>query len=80
MDNSNINYRDGLQNEMPIINALIKSVKGDDGELNPSQFIVASDNNEIIGCIRTVQAESDCKELASLVVLPKYRKKESVVP
>jgi N-acetylglutamate synthase-like GNAT family acetyltransferase len=41
--------------------------------LKPSQFIVAVGQDTIIGCIRTVQVESDCKEMASLVVDPNYR-------
>jgi N-acetylglutamate synthase-like GNAT family acetyltransferase len=54
---------------------LIMLVKGDDRKLEPSQFLVACNNDQVVGCIRTVQAESDCKELASLVVLPQHRNK-----
>ncbi|MBI4066503.1 GNAT family N-acetyltransferase, partial [Candidatus Gottesmanbacteria bacterium] len=42
--------------------------------LDASQFIVACDGKKTAGCIRTVQIELDCRELASLVVLPDHRK------
>lgn len=54
---------------------LVKSVSGDEREFDFKQFVIASKDDKLIGCIRTVQAEKDCKEMASLVVSPNYRRK-----
>src|SRR3989338_5951462 len=66
-------YRDAKADDMEEIKKLIANVHGDDRKLEHSQLIVACSGNKIVGCIRTVQAEEDCKEIASLVVDPKYR-------
>jgi len=74
MNTSTISYLDAKSEDMIAITDLINSVHGDDRNLDHRQFIVAKDLEKIVGCIRTIQVESDCKEMASLVVLPEYRK------
>lgn len=73
MIKSTIKYRKANSKDMPLILKLINDYSGDDRKLNPDQFILACTEKIIVGCVRTVQAESDCKELASLAVLPEYR-------
>lgn len=70
-----ISYRSATPQDMPSIISLVKSVRGDERRLDWRQFIIACDDTKVVGCIRTVQAEPDCKELASLVVMPEYRNK-----
>lgn len=57
------------------IEPLLKSVWGDTSNLSFEQFVVAKDEDRLIGCIRIKKLDGDCFELASLVVVEEYRGK-----
>lgn len=48
--------------------------KGDRRDISVNQFMLAKDGDRLIGCIRIKELAKDCLELASLVVMPEYRK------
>lgn len=55
--------------------SFLESVRGDTSEISFNQFIVAKDDDKLIGCVRIKEMADDCLELASLVVLEEYRGK-----
>jgi len=66
--------KEATKKDLPSIMGLIRSERGDGRKISYSQFLVAKDKNEIIGCIR-IKELKNCLELGSLVVIPKYRNK-----
>ena len=66
-------YTTAQNSDLDSIMTLLKSERGDLTELKLNQFIIAKDNENVIGCVRTKDLTSDCIELASLAVSPEYR-------
>ncbi len=67
-------YRWGEDSDIPEISGLLDSVRGDKRDLIANQFMVATDNGKIVGCVRLIEKQS-LIELVSLGVLPEYRGK-----
>lgn len=65
-------YTNAEPKDIPILTSLLQSVRGDTKDLDYQKFVVAKDDNNIIGCVR-IKELSDCSELASVAVLPEYR-------
>lgn len=68
-----ISFSDAVETDLPQIKNLIDSVKGDSNNLKSEEFIVAHDGEKIIGCVRTIEIDSNYHRLESLAVLPEYR-------
>jgi amino-acid N-acetyltransferase len=58
------------------IESLLKSVWGDTNDISFEQFVVAKDDDKLIGCVRIKYLDKDCLELTSLAVLEEYRGKK----
>jgi amino-acid N-acetyltransferase len=58
------------------IESLLKSVWGDTNDISFEQFVVAKDDDKLIGCVRIKYLDKDCLELTSLAVLEGYRGKK----
>ena len=52
---------------------ILEEFGGDRKDLDYRDFVVAKEGEKLIGCVR-IKKLADCLELASLVVLPEYRK------
>lgn len=65
---------EATKEEMPLIRALIRSERADGREISFAQFLVARNENEVIGCVR-IKELKDYLELSSLVVGPQHRNK-----
>ncbi len=70
----NIKYRKAKIEDVPFILDILNSVSGNVKDINSNQFLIAQDENKIIGCVR-IQNIDGYFELASLAVLPDYRKR-----
>lgn len=68
-----IKYRKAEIEDVPYILDILNSVSGNIKDITPAKFLVATDVNKIMGCIR-VKKIGDCYKLASLAVLPDYRR------
>jgi len=66
---------DGKPIDLLVIETLLKRVWGDTSNLSHEQFIVAKDDDKLIGCVRIKKLDKNCLELASLAVLEEYRGK-----
>ena len=69
----NIKYRKAKIGDMFSILDILNSVSGDIKDINFEQFLVAENENKIVGCVR-IQNTAGHLKLASLAVLPDYRK------
>jgi amino-acid N-acetyltransferase len=67
-------FRDASSNDLPYILEIVRSVSGDYKDVVPEQFLIAEDENKIVGCVR-IKKTTDFFELASLCVSPEYRGK-----
>ena len=70
----NITYRKSEAKDMPFILDMLAKFSGDIQDIIPNQFLVAEDEGKIVGCVRIRNIEGHLK-LASIIVLPDYRKK-----
>jgi len=70
----NIEYKKAKADDMPFILDILNSVSGNIENISARQFLVAEDGNKIVGCVR-IQNIKGYLKLASLVVLPNYRKR-----
>jgi amino-acid N-acetyltransferase len=70
-----IEYTSAKDNDLDSLTGLLNDGRGDSTALELDRFIIARDNENIIGCVRTKDLADDCIELASLIVLPAYRGK-----
>lgn len=70
--NKNISIRTAKQNEFLVIINYIQQFDLDNRELDYSQFVVATINENIIGFGR-IRKHTDCDEFCSLGVLNEYR-------
>lgn len=70
-----ISISNAKSSDLSVIESLLKSVWGDTNNISCEQFVVAKDNNKLIGCVRIKRLDRDCLELASLAVLEEYRGK-----
>ena len=69
-----IEYRKARIEDALFILDILNSVSGDTKDIKPEHFLVAEDKKKIVGCIK-IKNVGDCFMLASLAVLPDYRKK-----
>lgn len=67
-------YRKPNSTELNEIMTLVTLVDGDSREIDIDQFFVAIDNETIVGCVRIKHLPDESQELASMAVLPEYRK------
>ena len=67
-------YRWGRENDLPQIIGLLNLVKGDQRNLIADQFLIASYNKKIVGCIRILEQQG-MRQLISFGVLPEHRRK-----
>jgi len=75
MNVNNIEYKISTIGDTANVTLLLKQYHGDTTNITPESFILAKFNNQIIGCVRVKEyAEDNVLELASLVVLPEFRK------
>ncbi|MCX6344976.1 MAG: GNAT family N-acetyltransferase [Armatimonadetes bacterium] len=69
-----INYQKASLKDINEITELLTKFEGDRKDISANQFILAKNGDRLIGCIRIKELDKDCLELASLVVMPEYRK------
>ncbi len=65
--------RQARQEETRAVTDLLKSEHGDCSNFDINRFLVAIDNNRLVGCIRTKDISNNCVELSSLVIDKEYR-------
>lgn len=70
----NIKYRKANLEDTPLILDILNSASGDIEDIKAEQFLIAEDKNKIVGCVR-IKNINNFLMLASLAVLPDYRKK-----
>ena len=69
-----INYQKAVLKDINEITELLTKFEGDRKDISANQFMLAKENNKLIGCIRIKELNKGCLELASLVIMPEYRK------
>ncbi len=69
-----ITYLRAKPDNVLILTEILHLVHGDTKNLSSEQFVIAKEQDKIIGCVR-IKELADCLELASVAVLPEYRKK-----
>lgn len=60
-------------NDILEVRELLQSARGDTSNISFEQFVVAKDNDKLIGCVRIKKLEDEVLELASLAVEEEYR-------
>lgn len=65
--------RQAKQEETSTVTDLLKSEHGDCSDFDINRFLVAIDNNRLVGCVRTKDISNNCVELSSLVIDKEYR-------
>jgi N-acetylglutamate synthase-like GNAT family acetyltransferase len=73
MKKYHINYVKPEAKDEIIIKDLLNLLGGDRSRFDIDKFVIAKDNEKIVGCIRVKNISNNCLELSSLVVLPEYR-------
>ena len=68
----NIKYRKATKKDLSCILDILKGISGSTKDVDAKQFLVAVNEDRIIGCIR-IQNKNGNYKLASLAVLPDYR-------
>jgi len=68
-----ITYSRATSDDTQILMEILRAVRGDTKDMSGEQFVIAKNAEKIIGCTRIKQL-IDCLELASVAVLPEYRK------
>ncbi len=71
---NDLTYRVANEKDLLQILELLSLVKGDKQDIFLEQFIVAHEGERIVGCVRIKKLEDGTNELASLGVVPKYRR------
>lgn len=66
-------YRWANENDLTQIVDLLMVVRGDRQDVTANQFLIASLEDLVIGCVRVKNLTDGTQELASLCVQPKYR-------
>jgi len=66
-------YRWANENDLTQIVDLLMVVRGDRQDITANQFLIASLEDLVIGCVRVKNLTDGTQELASLCVQPKYR-------
>lgn len=67
-----IKYRKAEIENVPYILDILNSVSGNTEDIVPAQFLVATAENKIVGCIR-IKKIGGYYKLSSLAVVPDYR-------
>jgi N-acetylglutamate synthase-like GNAT family acetyltransferase len=68
-----LTYRPSTLDDLPSIKNILLSVGGDSSDIETSPFILACEDEEIVGCVRLKKLAADSFELASLAVIPEHR-------
>jgi N-acetylglutamate synthase-like GNAT family acetyltransferase len=69
----NIEYRKAKADDMPFILDILNKVSGDIENIDAGQFLIAEDENKIVGCVR-IQNMDGYLKLDSLAVVPSFRR------